>query len=65
MKYKYRIKKRTGPFPYTTIVELSDNEYIWELDVSFTLWGAKRKIKKLIKKLELRDNVINKGEITT
>ena len=58
---KYKIKYCPGDmFPYVTIVE--DEDYNWDLEVSMTLWGARRKIKRLKRNVEHTKRIVEEGE---
>lgn len=75
MKFVYKIKKDSSwLFPYTTVVSLKDFPFDFELKISQTLLGAKRKIntlkRELIRKIkepnivELEDlNIIESGDL--
>ena len=63
-KFKYIIKKDNDILsPYCTIVWLKENPLVFEMKVSQTLWGAKRRIKKLKEKLIWRGKIIEEGDV--
>ena len=65
MKLKYIIRPSSigCMIPYVTEVIEVGNESNWELTLSFTKWGARRKIKGLAKKLieKGKDKIIEEG----
>lgn len=67
MKLKYIIRPSScnSIFPYVTEVMEVGNEFNWELSISFTKWGARRKIKGLVKKMieKKKNKIIEEGLI--